>query len=70
MNWRRPGGLSRAVCLPALAALLAGFSGSVPAVAQTPVPEMRATATPDPRPPTLDGVLDEPVYETVPPITG
>ncbi|MXY31346.1 MAG: carbohydrate binding family 9 domain-containing protein [Gammaproteobacteria bacterium] len=69
MNWRRPGGLSRAVCLPALAALLAGFSGSVPAVAQTPVPEMRATATPVPRPPTIDGVLDEPFWAMIEPVT-
>ncbi|MDE0474144.1 MAG: DUF5916 domain-containing protein [Gammaproteobacteria bacterium] len=69
MNWRRPGGLSRAVCLPALAALLAGFSGSVPAAAQTPVPEMRATATPVPRPPTIDGVLDEPFWAMIEPVT-
>ena len=69
MNWRRLGGLSRAVCLPALAALLAGFSGSVPAAAQTPVPEMRATATPVPRPPTIDGVLDEPFWAMIEPVT-
>ncbi|MYC52798.1 MAG: carbohydrate binding family 9 domain-containing protein [Gammaproteobacteria bacterium] len=65
MNWRRPGGLSRAVCPPALAALLV----AVPATGQTPVPEMRATATPVPRPPTIDGVLDEPFWAMIEPVT-
>lgn len=65
MNWRRPGGLSRAVCPPALAALLV----AVPATGQTPLPEMRATATPVPRPPTIDGVLDEPFWAMIEPVT-
>ena len=65
MNPRKPGGLSRAACLPVLAALLA----SVPAAGQTPVPEMRATATPVPRPPTIDGVLDEPFWAMIEPVT-
>ncbi|MYH50532.1 MAG: hypothetical protein F4151_13670, partial [Gammaproteobacteria bacterium] len=65
MNPRGPGGLSRAACLPVLAALLA----SVPAAGQTPVPEMRATATPVPRPPTIDGVLDEPFWAMIEPVT-
>ena len=65
MNPYRPGGLFRAACLPVLAALLASAPGS----AQTPVPEMRATATPVPRPPTIDGVLDEPLWAMIEPIT-
>ena len=65
MNWRGPGGLSRAAWLPVLAALLAPVPGS----AQTPVPEMRATATPVPRPPTIDGVLDEPFWAMIEPVT-
>ncbi len=65
MNWRRLGGLSRAVCLPALATVLV----AVPATGQTPLPEMRATATPVPRPPTIDGVLDEPFWAMIEPVT-
>ena len=49
--------------------LLAVLPGSAPAAAQTPVPEMRATATPVPRPPTIDGVLDEPLWAMIEPIT-
>ncbi len=65
MNPRGPGGLSRAAWLPVLAVLLAPVPGS----AQTPVPEMRATATPVPRPPTIDGVLDEPFWAMIEPVT-
>ena len=65
MNPRGPGGLSWAVCLPALATLLV----ALPATGQTPVPEMRATATPVPRPPTIDGVLDEPFWAMIEPVT-
>ena len=65
MNSPRPGGFSRAVCLPVLAALLA----PVPIVAQANGPEARATATPVPRPPTIDGVLDEPFWAMIEPVT-
>ena len=65
MNWRRPGGLSRAGYLPLLAALLAPAQTA----AQAPVPEMRVTATPVPRPPTIDAVLDEPFWATIEPVT-
>ena len=49
--------------------LLAVLPGFAPAAAQTPVPEMRATATPVPRPPIIDGVLDEPLWAMIEPIT-
>ena len=65
MNWRRPGGLSRAGYLPLLAALLAPAQTA----AQAPVPEARVTATPVPRPPTIDAVLDEPFWATIEPVT-
>ena len=51
------------------AAALAGFPAPTPGSAQTPAPEMRATATPVPRPPTIDGVLDEPFWAMIEPVT-
>ena len=65
MSRCRPGGLSRAACVAMLAASLA----PAPASAQDAVPEMRATATPVPRPPTIDGVLDEPFWAMIEPVT-
>ena len=74
MNRRRPGGLSRAASAPSLTTALAAaaamaFLTPAPTAAQAPVPEMRATATPVPRPPTIDGVLDEPFWTTIEPVT-
>ena len=74
MNRRRPGGLSRAATAPSLTTALAAatamaFLTPAPTAAQAPVPEMRATATPVPRPPTIDGVLDEPFWATIEPVT-
>ena len=58
----------RVPCWLAVAALAAVLA-AVPAAGQTPVPEMRATATPVPRPPTIDGVLDEPFWAMIEPVT-
>ena len=81
MNPRGPGGLSRAVSPPGMAraafratavlvgALPAVFPAPTPAAAQTGMPEARATATPVPRPPTIDGVLDEPFWAMIEPVT-
>ena len=55
--------------LPLLACLLVTLPAPVPIVAQANGPEARATATPVPRPPTIDGVLDEPFWATIEPVT-
>ena len=82
MNPRGPGMRSRATLFPnaieavllratmALAFMaLPAASAPSPAVAQDALPETRAIATPVPRPPTIDGVLDEPFWATIEPVT-
>ena len=73
MNSRWPGILRRAasattatatLCLTLWAAL-----GPAPAAAQPAMPQARVTATPVPRPPTIDAVLDEPFWATIEPVT-
>ncbi len=48
-----------------------GIANFAPATAapQAATPEARATATPIPRPPVIDGVLDEPFWATIDPVT-
>ena len=50
-------------------ATLVSLLTPAPAVAQDAAPDMRATATPIPRPPTIDGVLDEPFWAMIEPVT-
>ena len=73
INSRWPGILRRAasattatatLCLALWAAL-----GPAPAAAQPAMPQARVTATPVPRPPTIDAVLDEPFWATIEPVT-
>ena len=60
--------LLRATMALAFMALPASSAPS-PAVAQDALPGTRAIATPVPRPPTIDGVLDEPFWATIEPVT-
>ena len=55
--------------VPLLACLLATLLAPSPIAAQENGPEARATATPVPRPPTIDGVLDEPFWAMIEPVT-
>ena len=69
----RPGATVLATATPLLSTLavtvLATFVDSSPVAAQSTLPEVRATATPVPSPPTIDGVLDEPFWAMIEPVT-
>ncbi len=69
----RPGATVLATATPLLSTLavtvLATFVDSSPVAAQGTLPEVRATATPVPSPPTIDGVLDEPFWAMIEPVT-